>query len=81
MSISVWRILASSSSLVQCKEYAMSLKQRQEKSNKFDEGHIFLDFNDSNDSIIPSKRGSTSTIIANPTRTDDYFQLYPPRLD
>ena len=69
---------ANTSSLVQAKEYAMSLKQRLEESNKIDEAHIFLDFND-NDSTMPSKSGGAASNIlsANPTRADEYFQLSP----
>ena len=51
----------------------MSLKQRLEESNKIDEGHIFLDLNDKDDSMMPPKSVSASnTIIAKPTRTDGY---------
>jgi hypothetical protein len=58
---------------VQAKEYAMSLKQRLEESNKIDEAHIFLDLNDKDDSMMPPKSVSASnTIIAKPTRTDEY---------
>ena len=67
--------LANTSSLVQVKEYAMSLKQRLEETNKIDEAHIFLDFND-HDSTMPSKSGGASNIGANPpTRAEDYSQL------
>jgi cation diffusion facilitator family transporter len=47
---------ANTNSLVQAKEYAMSLKQRLEESNKIDEAHIFLDLNDSDST--PSKSAS-----------------------
>ena len=66
--------LANTSSLVQVKEYAMSLKQRLEESSKIDEAHIFLDFND-DDSTMPSKSRGASNIGANPTRAEDYSQL------
>jgi cation diffusion facilitator family transporter len=70
---------SSSLSLRQAKEYAMSLKQVLEKSNKIDEAHIFLDLNeeDSNSMPSPSKSASNTIASSKPTRTDDYSNLSP----
>ena len=79
------------STLVQAKEYTMSLKQRLEESvHQIDDAHIFLDLNDKDDDDDDSTRimPSTSAIanddaiandaIAKPTRTDDdYSKLSP----
>jgi divalent metal cation (Fe/Co/Zn/Cd) transporter len=67
---------ANTSSLRQAKEYASSLKQRLEESNKIDEAHIFLDLNDGPMPPTSVSASASNTIVTPPT-TDDYSKLSP----